>query len=168
MRSLNSVLATLVLVIFLLSIERNQASRLLRGGEEEGWMKKQSLLLLSSERGPGQPSGPNGGYIPASSTSTIGQRGFAGHATPPPPHDSHPRVSVLLPSLRGPVPPSGPNPPTHIPARSFGQKGYAGHATRPPPHASHPRDSALLPSLRGSVTPSAPNPSTHIPASSFS
>ncbi|XAR58619.1 hypothetical protein NMG60_11014092 [Bertholletia excelsa] len=88
MRTLNFVLAALVVLVFLLSIKTNQGCRLL-DGEREEWAKKEGLLLQSLPRGPVTRPSPNPGtYIPSSrrtTAKTIGQRGFVGHAMPPPP-----------------------------------------------------------------------------------
>ncbi|XAR58617.1 hypothetical protein NMG60_11014089 [Bertholletia excelsa] len=185
MRQLNIVFPTLVL-LFLLSISTHQACRHLEGEKDE-WMKKESLLLQSLQRDSGNtgPFSNPSTYIPTSSTTktvaTIGQRGFVGHTTPPPPmpHASRdPQAPILLTSLqRGPVTPSTPNPGTNIPASSstrivatIGQKGFAGHSMPPPPisHTSHGSQiPILLTSLqKAPVTPSTSNPGTNIPASS--
>ncbi|GFZ13562.1 hypothetical protein Acr_23g0019470 [Actinidia rufa] len=85
MRPLSIVVAFFALAL-LLSTKPHEATRIFH---EEEWMKKHSNLLWQSlQQGSVPSSGGNpGSYIPASSrtkASTISQKGFAGHAMPPP------------------------------------------------------------------------------------
>ncbi|KAL6952938.1 hypothetical protein U1Q18_042504 [Sarracenia purpurea var. burkii] len=88
MSPLNTVFAILALV-FLLCTKPFEARRIL--DEEEGqqdWvMKKENLLFQSLQRAPVPPSRANPPTNipgPRSIASTISQKGFAGHAMPPP------------------------------------------------------------------------------------
>ena len=88
MRPLSLVVVFFALAL-LLSTKPHEASRILREGKEE-WMKQKKLLLQSLQQGPVTPTRPNPPtHIPASSNkvNTISQKGFAGHAMPPPPFD---------------------------------------------------------------------------------
>ncbi|GFY98860.1 hypothetical protein Acr_13g0002610 [Actinidia rufa] len=86
MRPLSMVLVFFALVL-LLSTKPQEASRNLREGKEE-WMKQEKLSLQSLQRGPVPPwSSDPPTFIPAptassNTTSTISQKGFAGHAMP--------------------------------------------------------------------------------------
>ncbi|KAG8370769.1 hypothetical protein BUALT_Bualt13G0017900 [Buddleja alternifolia] len=92
MRSLKLTLA-IIAVIFLITINQYEATRVL-DEEEEQWMKRgQNVLLQSLQRRPVRPPSPNGcTWVPGSGgrpcTATVSQQNFAGHVTasPPPPH----------------------------------------------------------------------------------
>ncbi|KAI8574452.1 hypothetical protein RHMOL_Rhmol01G0354900 [Rhododendron molle] len=85
MRTRNVALAILALLFLLTIFKPHEAARILdEEEEEEELMKRDSLLLQSLDHSPVDPSRPDPGtYIPAS--STLGQKGFAGRALPPPP-----------------------------------------------------------------------------------
>lgn len=84
MKPINKALAILALLFLLSMFKPHEAARVL---SEEN-------LSLQSLRGDVPPSKPDGGtYTPR--TSTLGQKGFAGHAMPPPP--------LPLPQLMVPV-----------------------------------------------------------------
>ncbi|KAH7864638.1 hypothetical protein Vadar_032023 [Vaccinium darrowii] len=46
-------------------------------------LNEENLILQSLQRGPVPPSAPRKGYH-TPDTTTLGQKGFAGHAMPPP------------------------------------------------------------------------------------
>jgi len=93
MRSLHIFFAILA-VLFLVTLNLNEGSRVLDEKEEEEdnckWamrmMMKDQLKLQSLAKGPPPSSGPNPPIPGGSSTSTITQKSFAGRrALPPPP-----------------------------------------------------------------------------------
>ncbi|KAH7864063.1 hypothetical protein Vadar_025288 [Vaccinium darrowii] len=87
MRPTNAALAILALLFLLTMFKPLEAARILDEGEEE-LMKRGSLLLQSLQKGPVPPSGSGPGtHIPA--TNTLGHKGFAGQAMPPPVHPQH-------------------------------------------------------------------------------
>lgn len=98
MRSLYIVLA-ITLVLLFSSVKPHNASRILQDEqqEEEEWTS--NLLFQSLQRGPVRPPSPNGctyiprqGGAPCTSTNTINQMNFVGHAMPPPTADPYPHA----------------------------------------------------------------------------
>lgn len=74
MKPINKSLAILALLFLLSTFKPNEAARVLT---------EENLSLQSLAKGDVPNSGSNGGtYIPR--TSTLGHKGFAGHAMPPP------------------------------------------------------------------------------------